>query len=178
MRQAAEAASAYLHLPARHEVCTLTDALKDPLQLGVNERIIWKNGGTVQNQAPSVPLILLFPLGAPWMLSICPIFSAAPRTLHSVSTIRSALASDRRGESSRALVSGKDSRRREMWADLLGKQTEPFVKAGNAGNDLTRGVRTPEAYLPSFCPPAIVSPLLRWCRSPVPLPVLQSQKSG
>lgn len=39
----AEAPSAYLHLPAGHEVCTLTDALEDLLQLRVNERIIWKN---------------------------------------------------------------------------------------------------------------------------------------
>lgn len=33
----------------------------------------------------------------PWMLSICPSFSAAPRTLHKVLTILSALASDRNG---------------------------------------------------------------------------------
>lgn len=44
---------------------------------------------------------------APWMLSICPILSAAPRTLHSVLTILSALASDSRGESNRELVSTK-----------------------------------------------------------------------
>lgn len=29
-----------LHLPARHEICTLTDPLEDLLQLGVNERVI------------------------------------------------------------------------------------------------------------------------------------------
>lgn len=41
----------------------------------------------------------------PWMLSICPILRAAPLTLHSVFTILSALASDRRGESKRAPIS-------------------------------------------------------------------------
>lgn len=41
------------------------------------------------------------------MLNICPILSAAPRTLHSVLTILSALASDRRGESNSALSSAK-----------------------------------------------------------------------
>lgn len=56
--------------------------------------------------------ILLFVLllqCVPWMLSICPILSAAPRTLQSVLTILSALASDRRGESNRALVSTKQT---------------------------------------------------------------------
>lgn len=33
----------------------------------------------------------------PWMLSICPSFNAAPLTLHRVLTMRSALASDRKG---------------------------------------------------------------------------------
>lgn len=37
----------------------------------------------------------------PWMLSICPSFNAAPLTLHSVLTMRSALASDRNGLESR-----------------------------------------------------------------------------
>lgn len=37
----------------------------------------------------------------PWMLSICPSFSAAPLTLHKVLTMRSALASDRKGLESR-----------------------------------------------------------------------------
>lgn len=41
------------------------------------------------------------------MLSICPILSAAPRTLHSVLTILSALASDSRGESNKAFASKK-----------------------------------------------------------------------
>lgn len=41
------------------------------------------------------------------MLSICPILSAAPRTLQSVLTILSALASDSNGESNRAFVSAK-----------------------------------------------------------------------
>lgn len=51
----AEAPSAYLHLPAGHEVGTLTDALEDLLQLGVDEGIIWRNVGTFQNRALSVP---------------------------------------------------------------------------------------------------------------------------
>lgn len=42
-------------------------------------------------------------LHSPWMLSIWPSLSAAPRTLHSVLTMRSAFASDRKGlESSTA----------------------------------------------------------------------------
>lgn len=51
----AEAPSAYLHLPAGHEVGTLTDALEDLLQLGVDEGIIWRNVGPFQNRALSVP---------------------------------------------------------------------------------------------------------------------------
>lgn len=47
----------------------------------------------------------------PWMLSICPILSAAPRTLHRVLTILSALASERKGESSRAAVSAEHTGR-------------------------------------------------------------------
>lgn len=43
------------------------------------------------------------------MLSICPILSAAPRTLQSVLTILSALASDSKGESSRAFMSAKQT---------------------------------------------------------------------
>lgn len=47
----------YLHLPARHEICTLTDPLEDLLQLGVNKRIIWKSKeGTCQREDGSVPL--------------------------------------------------------------------------------------------------------------------------
>ena len=46
---------------------------------------------------------------SPWMLSICPILSAAPRTLHRVLTILSALASDSRGESNRAFASTKQT---------------------------------------------------------------------
>lgn len=41
----------------------------------------------------------------PCILSICPIFRAAPRTLHRVLTILSALASESRGESIREFVS-------------------------------------------------------------------------
>lgn len=50
----------------------------------------------------------------PWILSICPILSAAPRTLHRVLTILSALASDRTGESNRAFPSGKHTDGTEM----------------------------------------------------------------
>lgn len=31
---------AYIHLPGRHEVCTLPDPLKDLLQLGVDEGVV------------------------------------------------------------------------------------------------------------------------------------------
>lgn len=48
---------------------------------------------------------------SPWMLSIWPSLSAAPRTLHSVRTIRSAFASDRKGlESSTAFFPAGRSR--------------------------------------------------------------------
>lgn len=63
---------------------------------------LWRNLNTIL-------LFVLSLLCVPWMLSICPIFSAAPRTLQSVLTILSALASDRRGESNRALMSAKNS---------------------------------------------------------------------
>lgn len=33
---------AYIHLPGRHEVCALPDPLKDPLQLGVDEGVVWE----------------------------------------------------------------------------------------------------------------------------------------
>lgn len=32
---------AYIHLPGRHEVGTLSDPLEDPLQLGVDEGVVW-----------------------------------------------------------------------------------------------------------------------------------------
>lgn len=55
------------------------------------------------------------------MLSICPILSAAPRTLHRVLTILSALASDRRGESNRALMPGKRTVHEEMRLAVIPK---------------------------------------------------------
>lgn len=52
-----------------------------------------------------------------WMLSIWPSLSAAPRTLHSVFTMRSALASDRKGlESSTAFFPERSSGRRLFLA--------------------------------------------------------------
>lgn len=61
------------------------------------------------SQWPEISSVNILQQCVPWMLSICPILSAAPRTLHSVLTILSALASDRRGESSRALMSTKNN---------------------------------------------------------------------
>lgn len=53
----------------------------------------------------------------PWMLSICPSFNAAPLTLHRVRTMRSALASDRKGLESRTpfLFSPAEAQNREQW---------------------------------------------------------------
>lgn len=50
----------------------------------------------------------------PWMLNICPSFSAAPRTLHKVLTILSALASDRKGLESINAFFPEDKERRHM----------------------------------------------------------------
>lgn len=51
----------------------------------------------------------------PWMLSICPSFNAAPLTLHRVLTMRSALASFRKGLESRMpfLLSPAEAQNRE-----------------------------------------------------------------
>lgn len=66
---------------------------------------------------------------SPWMLSIWPSLSAAPRTLHSVRTMRSALASDRKGlESSTAFFpAGEQSHHDAPQAGLpdLGPPTPP-----------------------------------------------------
>lgn len=109
---------AYIHLPRGHEVCTLAHPLKDLLKLGVDEGIVW-GGEKIQSLFETVKYLNI-PLHKrrkghyavitgvwhlPCMLSICPILSAAPRTLHSVLTILSALASDRRGESNKAFMS-------------------------------------------------------------------------
>jgi len=48
------------------------------------------------------------------MLSICPILRAAPLTLHSVFTILSALASDRKGESKRAPISESERDQKKL----------------------------------------------------------------
>lgn len=113
---------AYIHLPSRHKVCALPDPLKDLLQLGVDEGVVWRKhngklsekkcleslwcvdkGRTSEHHLAVTPSLQC----VPWMLSICPILSAAPRTLHSVLTILSALASDSRGESNKAFASKK-----------------------------------------------------------------------
>lgn len=54
----------------------------------------------------------------PWMLSICPSFNAAPLTLHSVLTMRSALASDRNGLESRTpfLFSPAGAQNNQLWS--------------------------------------------------------------
>lgn len=68
----------------------------------------------------------------PWMLNICPSFSAAPRTLHSVLTILSALASDRNGlESITAFFpEGKERKLMDENHPQLSKLTplEPTLK--------------------------------------------------
>lgn len=70
--------------PSGLKLCTLPTAPQGPLWMGSN-----------CPPSPRAP--------SPWMLSIWPSLSAAPRTLHSVRTMRSALASDRKGlESSTA----------------------------------------------------------------------------
>lgn len=108
------------HLPAGHEVGTLADTFKDALQLGAQEVVVlgdsgWRMGEAMVEGAPSpAPLQSIWmpwvgrggvggrsgPRGegpaVPWMLSIWPIFRAAPLTVHKVCTIRSALASDRK----------------------------------------------------------------------------------
>lgn len=89
----------------------------------LSEEIIMRNKGQRETfPQPRNPLrlrtsghhfaVMLLLQCVPWILNICPILSAAPRTLHSVLTILSALASDRRGESNRALLSAKHTRKR------------------------------------------------------------------
>lgn len=65
----------------------------------------------------------------PWMLSICPSFNAAPLTLHRVRTMRSALASDRKGLESRTpfLFSPAEAQNREQWLTSKVKMYLPVL---------------------------------------------------
>lgn len=89
-------------------------------------------------------------LHSPWMLSIWPSFRAAPRTLHSVLTIRSAFASDRKGlESSTAFfpegqkgstqiqslgrMPGRNLH--DAWAQILGQYTQ-LLNVHRNGKDI------------------------------------------
>lgn len=63
----------------------------------------------------------------PWMLSICPSFNAAPLTLQSVRTIRSALASERKGlESKTAFLCSPSAPLRESSQWHLGLKYSLF----------------------------------------------------
>lgn len=141
------------------------------LQIWVMTRLLGSTVGSQMTDGLTARIIWPPDAASPWILSIWPIFRAAPRTLQSVRTILSALASERK-----ALRSRTDClsplKKRENLLNWSHNQNVIRVKTNRCSFVITTKPTSsphPVGVLKSSLP------LQRWRRSPVRPPNLQKE---